>query len=221
MKQFFLFLALFSIILLLFVLISNSLDLFPSLVQHYSLLGSLAIQMFIFFTALFFLWKKDLRSTLHSIGFPGSPINTVIFTIVGLLLMFLLLVVLGVLATFGGFNDQEKISDKVASLPLVVLLFAVLLAPIGEELFFRALLVPRFDNFFLKLIKIPHLGIFFSSVVFSISHFAYGSIVEILGVFVIGILLAVIFKASKSITPCIVIHMIYNGISILAMKLLE
>ncbi|VVC03288.1 CAAX protease self-immunity [Candidatus Bilamarchaeum dharawalense] len=218
MKSIFLFLTIFSILLLFSVLVCNllKLDFFPSI--YLTILGSLAIQLGIFSAAFYFLWKKDLGTTLNSIGFPGSIKTTLLFTVGGLLILFFVLFILGVIITVAGFNDQEKVSDKVSSLPVIVLLFAVLVAPIGEELFFRALLVPKLDNFFLKLIKFPHLGILSSAVIFSLAHFAYGSVVETLGVFAIGLLFASIFKASKSITPCILIHMIYNGLSILVMK---
>ena len=217
MKQFFLFLTIFSIIILLSVLFLGS-----SIPELYStVLGSLAIQSGLFFSAMFFLWENNLKKTLSSIGFPGSLKNTIIFTFLGLVLLFFILLLVGLVATLGSFNDQEKISDKVTNLPFAILLFAIFIAPICEELFFRALLVPKADSFFFKLVKIPHLGVFASSLLFGISHISYGSVVEILGVLAIGILLAAFFKASKSITPCILIHMIYNGLSISAMLLLN
>jgi membrane protease YdiL (CAAX protease family) len=221
MKKLFLFLTLFSIIVFLSVIIPNSLGLPLFSELDSTILGSSTIQLGLLSSAIFFLWKKDIKTTISSIGFPGSVKTTMIFTILGIILLFAILFIVGILATFGGFNDQEKISEKVTSLPIPLLIFAVLLAPICEELFFRALMVTKLDSFFLKHTKLPHLGVFFSSIIFGLSHLAYGSIVEIIGVFVIGIVLATIFKASKSITPCIIIHMVYNGLSILAMFLLE
>ncbi|MFH1520394.1 MAG: type II CAAX endopeptidase family protein [Candidatus Micrarchaeota archaeon] len=220
MKQFFLFLVIFSIILFLSIIFCNSLHLgiCDFLEQYYTILGSLAIQLGLFSLGMFFLWKKNLKTTFAEIGFPGNPIKTILFTIAGLILLFGILLLLGIIATLAGFNDQQKVADKVVGLPVIVLLFAVFAAPIAEELFFRAFLVKAFDNFFLKLIKIPNTGVIFSSIFFGIAHFAYGSVVEIIGVLAIGLILASIFKISKSITPCILIHMIYNGLSIIVMK---
>lgn len=215
MKRFFLSLIIFSILLLLLVLSCNSLHLgFCSFAEHYTVLGSLAIQLGIFSLGMFFLWKKNLKTTLDEIGFPGQPVKTILFTIAGLILLFGILLILGIVATLAGFNDQSKVADKVSGLPVSVLLLAIFAAPIAEELFFRAFLVKFFDNF----LKIPYTGIVFSSILFGLAHFTYGSIVEILGVLAIGLILASIFKISKSITPCILIHMIYNGLSIIVMK---
>ena len=83
---------------------------------------------------------------------------------------------------------------------------AALGAPVTEELFFRGLLTSRF-------------GILVSSAVFGLMHFAYGSMVEVVGAFLIGIVLAATFKQSKSITPCILAHMAYNALAIAVMRL--
>lgn len=220
MKQFFLLVIIFSIILLLSVLFCNSLHIgICSFAEpHYTILGSLAIQLGLLSLGMFFLWKKNLKTTMVEIGFPGQLIKTILFTAAGLILLFGILLILGIIATLAGFNDQSKVADKVSGLPVSVLLLAIFAAPIAEELFFRAFLVKAFDNFFLKLIKIPHTGIVFSSILFGIAHFTYGSTVEIIGVLAIGLILASIFKISKSITPCILIHIIYNGVSIIVMR---
>jgi membrane protease YdiL (CAAX protease family) len=48
-------------------------------------------------------------------------------------------------------------------------------------------------------------------------HFTYGSITEIIGVLLLGIVLAVTYQKSKSILPCMISHMVYNGLSIIVM----
>jgi len=168
-------------------------------------LGSGAIQLGIFSAAMFFLWKKDLRSTLEPLGFPGNLKTDIAYTILCLASIFLILLVIGAVSIIGGFNDQQNVSDKIAGLPLAILALAALFAPVSEELFFRGLLSPRF-------------GAVLSSLVFGIVHFTYGSAVEMLGAFFIGIVLALTFRKSKSITPCILAHMIYNIIAIFIMR---
>lgn len=166
-----------------------------------------SIHLAIFSLAMYLLWKKDLRTTLGSLDFPGDIRKTALFTVAGLAAIFSLLIVLGLVSLAAGFNDQAKIVDKVSDLPLYLLLLAIVLAPITEELFFRAALVPR-------------IGIVLSSLVFGVLHVAYGSVVEVVGVFLVGIILAAIYRMSKSVTPCIVIHFIYNLLSIMMMRFL-
>lgn len=175
--------------------------------DNYIYIGSGAIHLFLLSAAMLFLWKKDLKTTLKALGMTGDIKSHVLFTAIGLTALFTVLFWLQLVAVVVGFNDQQKVMEKVNDLPLLVLALAVFLAPITEELFFRAMLVPR-------------AGIILSSLLFGLLHFSYGSVVEIVGVFTIGMLLAAIFRISKSIVPCIAIHLIYNFLSIAMMKLM-
>lgn len=144
---------------------------------------------------------------MASMGFPGNLKGTVLYTIICLVAIFVALFVLGVASLVFGFNDQHKVSEKIAGLPPIILALAVLGAPVSEELFFRGLLTSRF-------------GILASSVAFGLMHFAYGSFIEVIGAFLIGIILAAIFRLSGSITPCILAHMAYNALAITVMRVL-
>jgi len=164
-----------------------------------------ALHLGILSLAMFFLWKKDLATTLKSIGFPGSARTAVIYTIGGLFAVFALLFALGVASLYFGFNDQANVTMKLAGLPLYILALAVVFAPLTEELLFRALLVPR-------------VGVVLSSLIFGALHLAYGSVVEVVGVTLVGVVLAIVYQRSKSITPCILVHLIYNLLSIAALR---
>jgi membrane protease YdiL (CAAX protease family) len=207
MKSLFLFLFFFSILVFALSLFAPE-----DLILYIS---AAAIHVGLFSISMYYLWKSDLRSTLSSIGFPGKLKTTFIFSVLGLLSIFAILFILGVLSIVLGFNDQQKITEKVADLPISILVFAVIVAPISEELFFRAFLVKKISS-----IINPWAGILISSVLFGLVHFSYGSIMEIAGAFVIGAILAVVFYKSKSITPCLSIHIFYNLLAILVMRLL-
>lgn len=172
-----------------------------------SLMASGALHVALFSSASFFLWKGDLKQTLEGIGFPGDFKRSIMLSVAGMGAIFVILLALGIAAMVFGFNDQQAIYDKVADLPLFLLVFAVLAAPVSEELFFRALLVPR-------------LGVLPSSAIFGLVHFSYGSIVEMMGAFLIGLILAAIFRSSKSITPCLMVHVGYNLLAIIVMRFL-
>ncbi len=167
--------------------------------------GALHLGMFSF--AMYFLWQKDLAATLKGMGFPGGMKSNVLYTIGGLLAIFAVLAVLSIVSYYLGFNDEAKVTQKISGLPLYVLALAIVLAPLSEELLFRALLVPR-------------IGVVLSSLVFGGLHLAYGSIIEVVGVALVGIVLALVYRYSKSITPCILIHLVYNFLSIAAMKMM-
>jgi membrane protease YdiL (CAAX protease family) len=185
----------------------------PEELYIYFSAGSLHIGLF--FLASFFLWKDSLKQTLDSIGFPGKILPAVIYTMGGLMAIFASMLVLGIIAIAFDFNDQQLVADKIEGLPLIVLLFAVTAAPVSEELFFRAFLVRGIASF-----TSPLVGIVLSSALFGMVHFAYGSVIEVLGAGIIGLILAVVYHKSKSITPCLLIHMLYNFLAIIVMRFL-
>ena len=59
-----------------------------------------------------------------------------------------------------------------------------------------------------------------STVVFSVLHFAYGSIVEITAAFAIALLLSYLFIKTKSLWPCIIAHSLFNLLALLVMWLI-
>lgn len=208
MKTIFLALSIFSIFSFLAVLSCQNFEsgLCQPLGDYATYVGSGAIHLGLFSLALFFLWKNDLKTTLSSIRFPGPVKDGIFYGAMTLSAIFLVLFMLGLAAILLGFNDQEKVSEKIESLPFAVLIFAVVGAPITEELFFRGFLTKR-------------TGIILSALLFGLMHFAYGSVVEVLGAFMIGLVLATSFKLTKSVTPCILAHMAYNAISITFMRM--
>ncbi len=194
----------FAILTILSILILAFSILFPN---DYSVITAAAgLHLTLLFIALHFLWKKDLATTLKSLNFPGDIVKNLIYSAIGLGAFFISMVLLGIVAYFLGINDQQNIFDLVQDLPFILLVFAVLAAPISEELFFRAFLVSR-------------IGVIPSSIIFGIAHFSYGSVIEILGTFVLGLILAVLYQKSRSITPVLITHMAYNLLAIIIMVL--
>lgn len=165
------------------------------------------MQLAMLFLALFLLFEKNLAFTFKKVGFPGELKSTLLYAIGGLVFLFALLFVIGLISYFLGINDNLKVAQKIEPIPIFqLILFAAILAPISEEFLFRGYLLNRF-------------GILPSTLVFSLLHFGYGSVSEILGTFVIGLFLAFLTQKSKSISPGILIHMIYNFVAIIVMRL--
>jgi len=71
----------------------------------------------------------------------------------------------------------------------------------AEEVFFRGFLVKK-------------IGVIPSSIIFGAAHFAYGSMVEVFGAFILGLILAKAFEENKSLFPNIFAHFFYNFIFI-------
>jgi len=209
MKPFFIVLLLVAVLSFSVILLCSDIDMqFCSyLAEHFTTLGAAAIHLGLFSAAMIYLWKKDLKTTLKSLAFPGDIKKNLMLSAAGFAMVLITLLILGIIAEYFGFADQEAVYEKVLELPVYVLLFAVIAAPVSEELFFRALLVPR-------------IGVLASSVLFGLMHFSYGSVIEIAGAALVGIILGVIYKTGKSITPVLIIHIMYNLLSILVIRLL-
>ncbi len=155
--------------------------------------------------ALFFIYDKDRTDFFRKLGIPGDLKRNLLFFVGGMVALFAALIVLTLALNYLHLNDEANVAAVANELPLSVLLLAVVLAPFSEELFFRGLLSSRF-------------GVVLSAIAFAVVHVAYGSVTEIAGVFFIGLILALIFKKSGSILPCIAIHMVYNTMSIIVLR---
>ena len=157
-----------------------------------------------FSAAMFFLWKKDARTTVKSLGIPGNLKKNIIAVVGGFIAITIALYIVSYALWSFEIDDQREVTELVNKLPLYLLVMAVFFAPFSEELFFRAFLVPK-------------VGIFGSSILFALMHLSYGSVSEIAGAFTIGLILAVVYKYSKSIIPPIAIHMGFNLVAITVM----
>ena len=159
--------------------------------------------------AFLFSRKKNLKKVLQELGF--AKINGLSLLKKSLLLFVALIVASIVLSTalnFFGLNDLSLVSESVERASSIIPLFSmiVILRVISEEVFFRGFLVEK-------------IGIVASSGVFALFHIGYGSVAEIIGAFVLGLILAKAFQLNKNLYPNILAHAAYNAIALWAIFL--
>jgi len=113
---------------------------------------------------------------------------------------------LSIALNFLALNDLELVSQTLEETASVIPLFfwIVILRVISEEIFFRGYLVKK-------------LGVLGSSAIFALFHVGYGSTAEILGAFVLGLILAKTYQLNKNLYPSILAHMAYNAIAMAAL----
>ena len=100
-----------------------------------------------------------------------------------------------------------NVRQLLGGLPAYFFAFAVIVAPIDEEILFRGFLVPR-------------IGIILSALIFGILHFlSYASISEFIAAFVFGLIAGYAFKRTRSLYSTIIPHMLVNLLGILALLL--
>ena len=111
------------------------------------------------------------------------------------------LMALGFALNAFGLLDSEKVVGVIREGHWAVLLIAITLGPIAEELFFRGYLQKR-------------VGIILSSLLFAGLHYGYGSISEIVGAFAASIILGYGMRKHGDLVACTLTHVAYNAFSI-------
>ncbi|SDW88023.1 CPBP family intramembrane glutamic endopeptidase [Flavobacterium degerlachei] len=152
----------------------------------------------------FLLWKEKK----YSISFYIKSIFKVMGTL--LLAMF----VVGLLFKLTGSNIESKKMEEVLkyfnnNLPLI--LFTSITAGVTEEFFFRGYLIPRLEI----LLKNTHWAILISSIIFGLIHYSYGTLIQIIAPFIIGLVLALHYQKYRSITIIIICHFLWDLIVLL------
>ena len=97
-------------------------------------------------------------------------------------------------------NEQALAIARSVTLPSAFLLAVG--SGLGEELFFRGFLQPRF-------------GILATSIVFSLAHLNYGSVSEVVVVFVLSLALGLAYKLTGNLWTAVAAHFTFNFVQLL------
>ena len=89
--------------------------------------------------------------------------------------------------------------------PVIGFIAVVIIGPVAEELFFRGLIYTRIKKGTNMVIAAV-----ISSLLFGLLH---GEVIWIIITFVMGIMFVAMFEKTKSLVPCIVIHMANNSLA--------
>ena len=168
------------------------------------------IDLFMFVFPLSMVSKKlklkplklaDLKPVLRELGFSRiSKKDFVKHTALVFFALVFLSVVLSFTLNLFQANDLEAVArevSKIGAISPLLLAYLLIVRVSAEEVLFRGYLVKR-------------VGIGWSSALFAAVHVFYGSFAEVLGAFVLGLVLAFKFRQIKNIYPLIAAHMLYN-----------
>lgn len=167
-----------------------------------SLLISLSLYAAMLAVVFFSIRKPRLSRFFKAVSlkkprWPDLP-NAIVFA--GILIV-ASIAVAAVFTSMGWEKDLEKVPDALKQSPVISLFIIITAASIIEEIFFRGFLQPR-------------TSILFSAFVFSYFHIIYGSLTELAGTFVLGLILGKQFQRTKSLFPCMLSHFIYNSLTL-------
>lgn len=99
--------------------------------------------------------------------------------------------------------------DSSYSITGVKIILSVILTPVFEEIFFRGFLLERALRKYT-----PVTSILFISLLFGLSHFSFAGIANVILSFTSGLLYGYIYYRTRSVVLCILLHALYNGLSL-------
>jgi len=137
------------------------------------------------------------------------------FQIVALVLLFLTVfagvILIQIGFTLAGSNNKSATLAKIVLLlkkDFILLLFTAITAGVVEELIFRGYLQPRLQIIF----KNPHVSIFITCALFGMMHYKYGTLINVIGPFFIGLVLAYFYWRYKNIKIAMLFHFLWDFI---------
>jgi uncharacterized protein len=142
--------------------------------------------------------KTNIKTILIKQSFTKISFKKLIkHTFVLLALLFSLSYLISLVAFLFNISDLHFVSNHILTIPFSLLVYYFLVRVFLEEWFFRSFLVNNF-------------GVLISSILFSIVHAGYSSVIEVAGAFCLGFVLAIYFKKINNIWPLFFAHSIYN-----------
>ncbi|HLD76023.1 MAG TPA: CPBP family intramembrane glutamic endopeptidase, partial [Candidatus Norongarragalinales archaeon] len=152
--------------------------------------------------AFFRLERAPWKKTLSRLGFfqKTSLLETLRVAVFCFAALFVSLLILGF--AFAPFLDTGPALERIRNLSLSLLILAVTLGPLGEEVFFRGFLQPQ-------------LGVVLTSFLFGLLHSVFSSPLEGVAAFVASLILGYFYRKYANLYASILAHAVYNASSLL------
>ncbi|MEW6295456.1 MAG: CPBP family intramembrane glutamic endopeptidase [Candidatus Diapherotrites archaeon] len=149
------------------------------------------------FPILYIKRKKKLNIKKElSLNFFGKK-DFALKTTELLLLLIIISIMINVALTILSLNDMAKVTQKISVTAPILLAYLFIVRVTAEEWFFRGFLVKQ-------------IGVMGSSIAFAAVHVFYFSVAEVIGAFLLGLVLAHYFKKNNTLYPNIIAHIAYN-----------
>lgn len=107
-----------------------------------------------------------------------------------------------VYATWGSSGFDAVNATKLDAPAWLVVITALILAPLGEESLIRGIAFPA-----LRRHWPPLLSAFVTAMIFAVMH---GNLVQIVLTVPLGVLLAFVYEACQRLWPCVIMHVVFN-----------
>ena len=162
--------------------------------------------LLIFVPAIIYLYEERSKGTntqrlikaFKRLGLKGMQAKELVIKSAILLLVVLLLsIILFLIFSFFGIDDTAQVDERVRTLGIALVAYVLVVRVPAEEIFFRGFLVKK-------------VGIVPASLIFGLAHYGYGSVAEIIGAFMLGLVFSYAYKRNNNLLPNIIAHSLYN-----------
>ncbi len=150
------------------------------------------------------LWEEKK----YSVGYYILSVITTLLVVVAVLIVF------SIVWTLLGLKKDSDSLNKIIEIfrhNHFLVLLTCLTAGITEELVFRGYIMPRLQLLFNK----TYISVIISSVIFGLIHFGYGTALNMIGPFIIGLVFALHYYKYRNIKILIICHFLWDYIVIL------
>jgi hypothetical protein len=167
------------------------------------------LDFILLFIPLYFLYfytkTKSLKHIfflqgLKSINWKAYIRNVVIIFFI----LFIISYAISYISVLFKVQDLSLVGEKISSLPIFYLLYLFVVRVFLEEWFFRGFLVNK-------------VGVIISSILFACGHILYGSVTEVIGAFVLGVVLARYYQKTNNLWVTFSAHLLYNFVAFIIM----
>lgn len=137
----------------------------------------------------------------------GYSISFYILSVICVLLVIIAgaTIVAVILKSMGMFK-QSKVMPLLIGMNVPVKLLGIFTAGFLEEFIFRGYMIPRLQLFF----KSRHVPIIISSVIFGLLHLGYGTVVNVVGPIIIGLVFGYHYQRYRNIKILIICHLLID-----------
>ena len=176
-----------------------------------SLLMNLVVMAGSSFICIYVLYGGGIKKILYRLYFRKSRALHSALLAVAAAIIFIFLVTIFVYFLQGlGYETESEMAQEIAENVNIYLLFIIpFLSALSEETFFRAFLQMRMSKFMGK-----PAAILLSSLLFGIAHLSYGSPLQVVIPFLLGIALGYLMMKNENIIAPFSAHFAFNFIQL-------
>lgn len=176
------------------------------------------LSRFTFWLGLVCIWLYALKFENQKLLIWEEKKYNISFYLISIILIFLTLfigvITIQVFFKLLGLENKSLVLQKIIQFlkhKHLLLFFTALTAGVVEELIFRGYLQPRLT----KIFKNPHVAIFISCSLFALMHYKYGTVINVVGPFFIGLVFAYFYWKYQNIKILIFCHFLWDLILLL------